>query len=395
MLPRTVFYTVEEIYQEWREESDPDTAREHVALADRLMELKHWVRAVEHYQSAAVLDPGYADSVAGRIATARAAMLSDRVKEMDRKIRADVRAWRWWSALRRIDLLAAFAPEHPTRTGWDAKRAGLVAKLRKDLRRMIVLSYYRKMTEFVRKRAWGFVADGGTPGVVVTTTSRGAFTGALVSDDGEYVVIKSDDGTINIARDMVTSIKPLLIGARRRRTTFQESKDYVADATGGIGADILKGLETEFAKYSTPDVPLTQESIKETWDGRLASVRTVHSGGSDRVDAVYAIHVADYGIGTWLRDGEGSDATHAAAAGMEVDPEKWWRGQPYEVRARILQAFAAEALCDVMGISKRDCGGCGGKGRVKLIGGYSSRGGSARICTVCRGRGHSLKVRHR
>ena len=230
------------------------------------------------------------------------------------------------------------------------------------------------------------------PGVVVTTTSRGAFTGVLVSDDGEYVVIKSDDGTISIERSIVSSIKPLEIGARRRRASFQETRDYVTDSTGGIAADILGGLEAEFAKYSTPDAPVTQESIKAMWDGRLASARTITSHGAVRTDPVYTVHEADYGIGTWLRDGAGADSTRAAAAGIEADPESWWRAQAYEVRARILQAFAAEALCEVIGIRSRDCGGCGGEGRVTRIGTHSTRGAAARVCRSCRGRGHSLMV---
>ncbi|MHC5054293.1 MAG: hypothetical protein ACYTKD_06205 [Planctomycetota bacterium] len=391
MLPRTAFFSLEEIYLGWLEERSPRTAREHVALAEELMELGHWARAIEHYERANVLDPDFAASTVPRIAEARAKMVAGLVKEIDRRIRVDVRARRWWSALRRINQLARLAPDSTTRTEWDAKREEIIKNLRAELRRMVVLSYYLKMTELVRKRAWGLVSDGEMPGVVVTTSSRGAFRGLLVSDDEEFVVIRTAQGTISIERDLVTSIRPVDLNTRRRRAALKECRDYVTDTSGGIAADILRGLELEFRKYSTRDEPITQQLIKEYWDGRLASKTTVMPRETVRTDAVYAIHEADYGTGTWLRQGQGRGSPGRRPR-ARTDPEKWWRSQTYEVRIRVLQAFAAEALCKVTAVRKR---GCGGKGVRPRIGVASARAAAAQTCSACRGLGYAVKVTYR
>ncbi|MHC4248182.1 MAG: hypothetical protein ACYS9X_03560 [Planctomycetota bacterium] len=392
-LPRTAFFSLEEIYLGWLEERDPQTAREHVALADELMGVRHWRRAIEHYERASVLDPDFVDPTAPRIAEARAKMLAGLVEEIDRRIRVDVRARRWWSALRRINQLSRLAPDSPTRTEWDAKREEIIKNLRAELRRMVVLSYYLKMTELVRKSAWGLVSDGEMPGVVVTTASRGAFRGILVSDDEEFVVIRAAQGTISIERDLVTSIRPVDLNTKQRRATLKECRDYVTDTSGGIAAHILRGLELEFRKYSTRDEPVTQQLIKKYWDGRLASKTTVMPRETVRTDAVYAIHEADYGTGTWLRQGQrGSPGRRPRA---RTDPEKWWRSQTYEVRIRVLQAFAAEALCKVTAVRKRACSGCGGKGVRPRIGVASARAAAPQVCAACRGLGYAVKLTYR
>ncbi|MHC5055651.1 MAG: hypothetical protein ACYTKD_13155 [Planctomycetota bacterium] len=413
MLPMTEFYTKEEIYLTEKAEKNPETARDHVALAEEMMKIRHWPRAIEHFERACILDENFVESTGERIAEAKASKVVDDVKSLDLKIRSDYRAQRWRRCLSRIDQLSAFDPDSPIRTKWDAKREEIIANLQKDLRRQIVSSYYRKMTDLINKRAYGLVSDGEVPGVIVTTKSRGAVRGTLVSDDDEFVVVESEGKTLRIAKSLVTQLKPVDLSIKTRRASFSEAKDYVSDETGGLTADILTELEEEFRKYGTKDNPVTQESIKEMWDNRLTWVITITQGGTEKTGRVYSFHEAEYKTGTWLREGaaiapggggdgggrggRGGRGGNTGNSGVETDPEKWWQKQPFDVRANILRAIAAEALCDVQNVIKKRCPTCGGTGFSKQLGGTASGNLSAgaRLCPTCRGMRFFVKIRYR
>jgi len=400
MLPMTEFYSKDEIYLMKMAEMNPATARDHVALAEEMMKVGNWAKAIEHFERARILDEDFIEPTEERIAEAKAAKVKDDVKAIDQKIRSDYRGRRWKSCLERIDRLSAFDPDSHIRTSWDAKRAEIVANLQKDLRRQIVSSFYRTMTDLVTRRATGLVSEGEIPGVVVTTRRGEAVTGTLVSDDDEFVVIESEGKTLRIAKSLVTQVKLVDLARKTRYATFAEAKDYVTDTSGGITADILKALEEEYGKYGTPDNPVTQQTIKEMWDNRLTWVITYTERGITKTGRVYSFHEAEYKTGTWLREGSaiaaGGDGD-AAGGGVETDPEKWWKAQSFDLRSEILRAIAAEALCDVQKVVQKRCPGCGGTGTKKWIHGLASGKVStaASVCPICRGTGSFVKIRYR
>jgi hypothetical protein len=410
MLPMTEFYTREEIYQTEKAEKNPETARDHVALAEEMMKVRNWARAIEHFQRACILDENFVESTKERIDEAKTAKVADDVRGLDLKIRGDYRAQRWRKALSRIDQLSAFDPNSPIRTKWDAKREEIVANLQKDLRRQVVSSYYQKMTDLVIKRAHGLVSEGEIPGVVVTTKNLGAVRGTLVSDDDEFVVVESEGKTLRIAKGLVSHVKAVDLSVKNRRPTFAESKDYVSDTDGGITADIVAALVSEYRKYGTTANPVTQETIKEMWENRLTWVITYTERGIVKTGRVYSFHEAEYKTGTWLREGEavgqtaggggnrrGGRGGNSGNSGFEMDPERWWKAQHFDVRANILRAIAAEALCDVLDKINMRCPGCGGTGFSKQIHGLSqgNAGVGARICATCRGMRIFVKIRYR
>jgi len=397
MLPMTEFYSPDEIYMTKMAEMNPATARDHVVLAEEMMEVGNWAKAIEHFERARILDEDFIEPTEERIAEAKAEKVKDDVEAIDQKIRADYRARRWKSCLERIDRLSAFDPDSPIRTFWDAKRAEIVANLQKDLRRQVVSSYYLRMTDLVRKRATERVSEGEIPGVVVTTKRGEAVTGTLVSDDDEFVVVESEGKVLRIAKGLVTQVKPVDLAMKTRYATFAEAKDYVSDSSGGITADILKALEEEYGKYGTPDNPVTQQTIKEMWDNRLTWVITHTERGITKTGRVYSFHEAEYKTGTWLREGAAVSGGGDADGGNETDPEEWWKVQPFDLRAEILRAIAAEALCDVVKVVHKRCPACGGTGITKRV--SSSSAGrlstNSSVCRVCRGMRVFVKIRYR
>jgi len=397
MLPMTEFYSKDEIYIMKMAEMNPATARDHVALAEEMMKVGNWVKAIEHFKRSQILDEEFIEPTEERIAEAKAEKVKDDVKAIDQKIRADYRARRWRSCLERIDRLSAFDPDSPIRTFWDAKRAEIIANLQKDLRRQVVSSFYRTMTDLVAKRATERVSEGEIPGVVVTTTRGEAVTGTLVSEDDEFVVVKSKGKVLRIAKGLVTQVKPVDLARPTRYSTFAEAKDYVSDTSGGITADILKALEEEYGKYGTPDNPVTQQTIKEMWDNRLTWVITYTKEGITKTGRVYSYREAEYKTGTWLREGSAVSPGGDEDGGVETDPEEWWKAQPFDLRAEILRAIAAEALCDVVKVVHKRCPACGGTGGTKRVSSSSAGrlGTSSSVCRVCRGMRTFVKIRYR
>jgi hypothetical protein len=261
-------------------------------------------------------------------------------------------------------------------------------KLRKSLRRSVVGSYYRMMDDLILDRVWGRVAE-----VVVTLRSGESVRGKLVSEDGEdFVVVVAKGRTIKIASELVADISQAAPDRRRRAPGFAESKKYVEDATGGITADILKGLVEQYKEFSTPQLPIDRKLIEGFWKDRLTSIVVVTREGRERMP-VCASHEATYGTGTWLREGTRTAEATGSRGGehIETDPEKWWASQPREVRCQILKAIAAEALCKVDKVIKTCCGGCDGKGGSVTVGSAPM----TRVCAACRGSGYSIRIRYR
>ena len=109
-----------------------------------------------------------------------------------------------------------------------------------------------------------------------------------------------------------------------------------------------------------------------------------------------------YDKGTWLRKGTATaldpndDGT--GHADLSADMNRWFQAQPFELRYRVLRAFAAEAQCIVEKVYYKACNHCGGSGHQQVIGAVATPQGAAavrRVCPTCRGLGKFAVVGYR
>ncbi|MHC4502191.1 MAG: hypothetical protein ACYTFI_02715 [Planctomycetota bacterium] len=393
-VPETEIYTRDEIYVRKKAELDPrEDASRHFKLAQYMAKIGHRAKAKEHFQRAAIHDERYKERAEQKIAEMEGALVGTETRRLDQRIAADVRAGRLLEAVRRIRTLGAVAPKSFVRTKWEAQLPGILDKLRKSLRRSVVGSYYARMDDLIGKWVRGQIPVGGAiPGVRVTVKGRESVTGKLVKQSSQLLVIESGGRRIEIAGSIVTDVTPVDLNTKRAAPGFAESKRYVEDATGGVTADILRWLEAQYKEFGTPKSPVDQKLIEEFWKERL--VRVTEWGGRGKRQDIPASsrREANYGTGTWLREGTptaGRPRTRGGSRG--TDPEKWWASQPHEARYQVLKALAAEALCEVDKVIKTRCSGCGGRGGTASV----RRGAGARVCAACRGTGYFIKIRYR
>ena len=117
------------------------------------------------------------------------------------------------------------------------------------------------------------------------------------------------------------------------------------DKDSGITADVRGAIAT--------GLNITVEEVKELWEGRLKKKVVVDSRGQTiRPKMFYRNGEASYGSGTWLREQAGLKSVVKTQTQRnnrrKVDPEQWWKLQPFDIRADIMRAFCAEALMDVV-----------------------------------------------
>ncbi len=410
MLPETEFYSLEEIYQRCKAELAPgDNGRRHYQLAQEMVRIRYWEKAREHFERAMILDERFTESAKRKIAEMEAADTDDKVRHLDQLIAADIRNERWMQALQRIKTLALLDPDNPIRTKWESQLSQIMEKIRATLRRSVVNAYYRQMEYLIRIWAQGKIPDGGViPGVRVTMKTGEALEGKLISDDEEFIVLDNNNRTLRIAKDMVAHVTNINMNKRMKEPGFAESKKHVEDTSGGLTAAIVSALVEKFKDFGTEAEPVDGDRIAKIWEDRFTTVVEITRHGRVQVLPVSSIYEANYGVGTWLREGMQSAGgskkssrrgSKDASKRIETDPEKWWKKAPREVRYQVLRAIAAEALCEVDRVVAIPCQNCGGQGSTKQITGGGAGGGgtgaTSRMCLVCRGLGHFVKIRYK
>lgn len=399
-LAETDFYTREEIYQRTKAKMNPQSARDHFRLGERMARIGHWARAKEHFEKAAAPEQGLKEAAERRAGEMGAALLDAEARRLDRQIAADIRAERWFEAVQKIRTLAALVPNSPIRTKWEAQLPRLVRELRKSLQRSIVRSYYETMDDLLRKWVSGRrPVGGGIPGVRVTVDGRESVTGKVVEKNPEVLVIENEGRRIEIARHKITNETPIDLSPVRAAPGFADSKSYIEDAAGGITGDILTELEEKYREFGTPQLTIDRKLIEGFWKERLVAVIKWDDRGKRQELPAFSYHEANWGPGTWLR--EGAPAAGPAAPGgssVQTDPERWWKSRPFQVRYQVLRAMAAEALCKVDKVMTPRCPACGGAGGDGVVGPGTGPGRlttRTRACPTCRGSGSFIKLRYR
>jgi len=397
-VPETEVYSGDDIYVMLLAKMNPKTGKDHYDIAEYLMAVGNYERAREHYERARLMEERLADNVARKMEEIDIFQQQEVNRSYDELINRDIRAGRIASALARIGQLGKIDPDSPIYTNWVAQMPRLREELKKNMRKNIVSAYYQKMEELIRKFAQNRVPDEeAIPAVVITIKGGQAYTGRLIEDGEEYVSIEDSGRELRIARSQIAGMTNTTIVASKRWPTFAESRQYVADASGGITADILKELEEAFR-----DMGVTREDIEGYWKDRTRSVVEIGQSGRKVTPAVSSWHDASYSSGSWLRAGGGpvvvtTTGSGGQSGGIETDPERWWAKQSADARYTVLRAFAGEALCEAQ-VFTTNCEMCGGKGGIVVVGGVLSPGGTSagvNMCPACRGSGKVINIRYR
>jgi hypothetical protein len=442
-------YSLEEIYQKRWDRIDPNSASDNYEIAEYLRGVGHYVPAREHYERAKALDPRFVAQANDRLEEVAVIIRTQVVEKLNKEIHAADRGRRYGEMVRKIKQLGALDPNSPAYNRWMEKIGEIEAKLAQSLRREVVTSYYLAMDEMIRKWAFGRVTDGADiPGKIVST-DNGTYMGVFVeetedSEDGPGVIVLENDGReIRINKSTVKDVKSVNLEKRRRQATFAESRAYVTDTDGGLTADIMGTLVEQYGDlivahkasqaggdegdgdppdYDVPapddifEVPEADDdspekdpnvqvevlsyeeagqAIRTYWDGRLDDIYEVTEHGTKHTPPAATQHRANWGIGSWLRDGAMPKAMDDG--GQATDPEAWWRSlsNAPEVKYQVLRAMAAEALCRVDHVDEPKCSYCAGKGYVRQFDMSMRTKAGSKICSVCKGIGAKYVVKYR
>jgi hypothetical protein len=401
MVPETQMYSLDELLRRKMSEINPTQGREFMELGTYLMRIGHFAGAKDAFERAMLLESRFEEPATKQLGLVKIALTDETAKTLAEQIVADKRAERYKEALQKINLLRSFAPDSHHLLQIEALIPEIERDMKRNIRRVVVNQFYQKLDELVRTHVLDRVVEGESiPGVVVSTKDGTAYKGILKNESDAFVEIETDGRTIKIERGMVVGIDQVNLNQNRRDPTFAESKEYVKDVSGGLGADILRHLAEAFKSDG-----LTPDDIKQYWADRLTDIVVVTRGGTDRTPPVNLIKEASYGTGTWLREGEQTAVAGAVAGArgrnrqnqIETDPERWWKTQPLEVRHQVLRATAAEAQCVVERVFRTPCTHCGGKGTLLELGvaNDANEGARMKLCPSCRGTGKFANIRYK
>jgi hypothetical protein len=181
-------------------------------------------------------------------------------------------------------------------------------------------------------------------------------------------------------------------GGRSRRRVRGGAAGGAADG-GSLASDLVARISQELK--AGPD------KVREAWDARFTCVATLRDGVMEKPPTYYSPHTANYGKGSWLREGvqqvqaaqgpkqPGAQQGVVTAANKDDaklypefsdDPEVWWKAQAPATKLDILRAMAAEKLFRVKQVVPKPCGECGGRGSIQRF-----NDAAPRRCPMCRG----------
>ncbi|MCZ7645057.1 MAG: hypothetical protein M5U26_07200 [Planctomycetota bacterium] len=377
-------YSAQELYERRLFERPPakDSAAEQLDGARWCARMRLYEKALDHLQMALAIDPRLEErskEFQQELVFKHAEQLAARLYG---QILSDMERGLYGAAVEKIERLKRSFNESPYYTKADALQPR-AEKLRDEgFRKQVVFMYYAlfdellqaKLAEKTRVDLKGRPVPS-VPGVQVTTRQGHIFRGALVADRADSISLKQPDGlAIEIpAKDVLTRLDvDLSVADRAVDKSFDELKAYAIDAQGGLGKDILARV----AKLMRAD----EAKVRDAWNGRFNQTAEYQDGRLVK-SVVYAkLHEANYGRGSWLRDGSpyrtqagnrpdrpnnsrnprrsdtsqtGTGASNMINAEEKPDPEAsdepnvWWTGQRRDLQLDILRAMAAEKLFKV------------------------------------------------
>ena len=359
-----------EMYRRKVNSVQPKTAKQHYDVAEYCRAIGNIEKAREHYEKCQVLDPRYTPRITDKMAALNELAKRQRARQLNIEIGREVAANGFDEALKKIELLNSGFPDSEYTTKWLAQVPAIEAARTDFLRRKVITGWYVNIDQYVRDYIYKGITDvPDVPMKIVRTRGNRVFKGLLDEETEDEIVLKSEDGNIRyrIARQDIVSITSATVARDKRDVTFAEAKAYGTDTDGGISRDVA----LKVAKIYN----ITEEVSKEMWQQRLKKTYFIKGGDVDSKDRYYSFHQADYGKGSWLR--EGAEATvdipnqgggnrnqQQPSGDASTDPEEWWKVQKRETRVKVLRAICYEALMEVTRTHKVTCGNCGGKGFI-------------------------------
>ena len=346
-------YSLQERYERKKKQIRPTSARGEHELAVYCEAIEYYELAAVHIERAIAYEPQMEPLLKDLSERVEQGLRLHYAGKLDSNIRQSIQRGRYEQALEGYEELKEEYPEYQQLTSLEPMMANVI-KLRDEQRkRQAIQQYYVLIATYCFRAAHEKVPEGEVPGWVITVKGGQKFTGVLVDENETGIVLQEwnskylrlGDTTYQLAKNQIVDRAAKPLGGTRRRRTFKEALAYVQDKDSGITADVRGAIAT--------GLNITVEEVKELWEGRLKKKVVVDSSGQTiRPKMFYRNGEASYGSGTWLREQAGLKSVVKTQTQRnnrrKVDPEQWWKLQPFDIRADIMRAFCAEALMDVV-----------------------------------------------
>jgi hypothetical protein len=408
------FYSRSEIYDRWLQEKPPasDDAGAHLELARKCATIGLYVEALDALKSAEVIDPRCEEpnrdfklSIIREHARQQSQEIFDKL--LHARLTKD-----YFTAAECVDKLDRNFPNSELKSRWDAMRLEIEAGCKTEVRKHVIQMSYTVALDLIQKQLARRVkvdAKGNVvptiPGKQVTTTHGHIFRGTLEPSDAYNALsLKVNDMNLTIPNREIASIDDvdLSTGVREVPLSFDDLKDYITDMRRSDG---LKAQMIMRIAKTLRGAGVTEKNVRDYFDGRL-NHEGHYEDGHIISEPVYAfIHDANYGTGSWLRDGakilplspdnpvatlrpkNSRNVPYTAEKPTENpetsdDPNVWWTNQSADTQFSILRAMAAEKVFSAKVVEER-CNDCAGTGTV-IVPGPGGHPITYR-CSHCRG----------
>jgi len=409
------FFSPREIYERMILEKPPskDDAASHLEYARTCGNMGLYKEALEHLKIAEIIDPRTIE----RNADDRQALINEHAHQEGLKLYQQLlwyrRASEFFSALDVMDKLDRNFPNHSYRSRWDSIRQEIIDGSNAELEKKVIQSSYGIALDLIQQKYYKKIkldekgnVVASIPGKQVTTRQGDIFRGTIIEPDNNgYMVLKVGEMNLRVRIKDIMSVQDvdLSIGAKEVAPLFDDLKQYVYD-TGGP-----TGLKAQMIARISQLTKKPEAKVREIFDQRLYREATYADGKLDRAPVYVTNQTADYGRGSWLRDGskplpppqfvnqgrQDPNAPRLEDTNPDVtdDPAVWWKFQDSSTHLAILRAFAAEKVFTPIadrGVQNIACKNCGTKRTIQIMG---AGGKMVDIrCPDCRGLGVFFRV---
>lgn len=420
------FYSAREIYEGWVLKSPPgiNDAAAHFTMSERAAKIGMFAKALEHLESAVIIDPRMEERVADFKMELIRADADQQVRDMFNRMVTAKRGNNYFEAWDILERLGRNFPNHDWVSRWESLRAEIEAGVKTDLTKKVIFLSYSIARDLVQEKFYKKIRvdEKGNivpsiPGKQVTTRAGHAFRGVIVSggEGGADMILKVNDVELTIAGKDVVAVRDIDLSksAKEIEPTYEQLKEYVTTT----GPDGLKGdMLARIAKLTKQP----ESKVKEIFDTRLSRSARYESGVYQADPSYVSLHDCQYGISSWLRDGarpgpipqspnaQQPRQTRLRINGQNVainnqnqppqpnpdddpnltdDPEVWWKFQSNETRLNALRCLMAEKVFKKKDdkVNETTCTNCRGQKNL-MVNGPTGTLEPIR-CPQCRGMG--------